>query len=52
MPVYLPLFKALNDAGVQYVVVGGIATILHGYVRATADVDLMIDLQSEETKKL
>ncbi|MDH5447286.1 MAG: nucleotidyl transferase AbiEii/AbiGii toxin family protein [Gammaproteobacteria bacterium] len=51
MSLYLPLFKALNEADVQYIVVGGIATILHGYVRATADVDLVIDLQADEAKK-
>lgn len=51
MSLYLPLFKALNDAGVQYIVVGGIATILHGYVRATSDVDLVIDLRVDETSK-
>jgi predicted nucleotidyltransferase len=52
MSLYIPLFKALNDADVQYVVVGGIATILHGYVRATADVDLVVDLQVEEATKI
>lgn len=51
MSLYLPLFKALNDANVQYIVVGGIATILHGYVRATADIDLVVDLQVEEASK-
>jgi len=48
MSLYLPIFKALNDANVQYVVVGGIATILHGYVRATSDIDLVVDLQVEQ----
>jgi predicted nucleotidyltransferase len=52
MSLYLPLFKALNDADVQYIVVGGIATILHGYVRATADVDLVVDLQVAEASKV
>jgi len=52
MSLYLPLFKALNDADVQYIVVGGVATILHGYVRATADVDLVVDLQVEEATKV
>lgn len=42
MSLYLPLFKSLNEANVQYVVVAGIATILHGYVRATADIDLFV----------
>lgn len=35
----------------RYVVVGGIATVLHGYVRATADVDLVVDLHAKEAKK-
>lgn len=52
MSLYLPLFKALNDADVRYVVVGGIATILHGYVRATADLDLVVDLQVAEAAKV
>lgn len=52
MSLYLPLFKALNEANVQYVVVGGIATILHGYVRATSDIDLVVDLQVEEATKV
>jgi|CXWL01.1.fsa_nt_gi hypothetical protein len=43
-PTWTPVFEALNDAGVRYVVVGGLAVVLHGYVRLTADVDLMIDL--------
>jgi len=51
MSVYLPLFKALNDAQVQYVVVGGLATILHGYARMTADVDLVVNLEPVETEK-
>lgn len=52
MSLYLPLFKALNEANVQYVVVGGIATILHGYVRATSDIDLVVDLHVKEATKV
>ncbi len=51
MSVYLPLFKALNEAHVQYVVVGGLATVLHGYARMTADVDLVVNLEPAETEK-
>ncbi len=47
MSLYLPLFEALNDAGVRYVVVGGLATVMHGYARLTMDVDLMVDLAPE-----
>jgi hypothetical protein len=32
----------LNDAGVRYVVVGGIAVIRHGVVRATKDLDVTV----------
>jgi predicted nucleotidyltransferase len=39
------IVKALNEAGVRYLVVGGIAVIAHGYTRLTKDVDLMIQLE-------
>ncbi len=45
------LFAALNDAEVRYVVVGGVAVVLHGHARLTADVDLAIDLAPVEAKK-
>jgi len=45
------LFRALNDADVRYVVVGGVATVLHGYARLTADLDLVVDLRPEEAIK-
>ena len=51
MSLYLPLFKALNEANVQYIVVGGLATVLHGYARFTADVDLVINLNQVEAEK-
>jgi len=35
--------RLLNDAGVRYVVVGGFALALHGAVRATKDVDILIE---------
>ncbi len=52
MSVYEPIFKTLNAAGVRYVVVGGIATLLHGYARLTADVDLAVDLAPQEALKI
>jgi hypothetical protein len=42
---------ALNEASVRYVVVGGLAVVAHGYVRATMDVDLVIDLNRENLVK-
>lgn len=35
--------EALNRSGAKYLVIGGIACVLHGYVRATTDVDILIE---------
>lgn len=40
------IFSVLDRAGARYVVVGGLAVILHGHIRLTQDLDLVIDLQS------
>lgn len=31
--------------------VGGLATVLHGYPRLTVDIDLIVDLAPEEARK-
>jgi hypothetical protein len=36
--------SALNDAGVRYLIAGGLAVNAHGYLRFTHDVDLVIQL--------
>ena len=36
------IVRALNDHKVEYLIVGGLAVVAHGYVRFTADVDLML----------
>jgi hypothetical protein len=41
------IFKALNDAGVKYLVVGGLAVNAYGYERFTRNVDLVIGLERE-----
>jgi uncharacterized protein (DUF1330 family) len=41
------VLDALNRAGVRYLVVGGVAVVLHGYLRTTADLDLVIHLAPE-----
>lgn len=46
-----PIIRALEDAKVRYVVVGGLATVLHGYPRLTVDIDLIVDLAPEEALK-
>jgi predicted nucleotidyltransferase len=37
----------LNDAELPYVVVGGIAVIVHGYVRPTEDLDVLVPQRPE-----
>jgi hypothetical protein len=39
----LSLCAALNRERVRYVLIGGFAVILHGFVRGTKDVDLLVD---------
>ena len=41
------LVRALNDARVPFVVVGGLAVVAHGYGRQTQDVDLVIRLRAD-----
>ena len=41
------VLSALNRAGVRYLVVGGVAVVLHGHLRTTADLDLVIQLQRD-----
>jgi predicted nucleotidyltransferase len=41
------IFRALNQAGVRYVVVGGLAVIAHGLVRGTKDIDLVLAFEAE-----
>ncbi len=44
--------EALNKAAVKYILVGGYAVILHGYIRSTADMDVWVDKTSENYQKL
>jgi len=41
------VFKALNEADVRYLVVGGLAVAAHGYGRLTFDLDIVLQLQSD-----
>src|SRR5688572_3753849 len=45
------IVQTLNDAGVRYLVVGGLAVVAHGFVRFTADVDLVLDLAADNLNK-
>lgn len=44
--------RALNAASARYAVIGGFAVNLHGYVRGTMDIDLLIDPSPENVRKV
>jgi len=48
----LRVIRSLNEAGVEYVVVGGVALNLHGLIRATEDLDLFIRPDPENVARL
>jgi predicted nucleotidyltransferase len=52
MNPYSDLFKAMNEAGIRYLVVGGIAVNLHGYRRFTGDVDVLMALEPANLEKM
>lgn len=48
---YEEVFRKLADRKVKYVVAGGVALVLHGVVRLTADLDLIVELSTENLRK-
>lgn len=44
------IFRALNESGCRYVIVGGLAAVLHGVNRLTHDVDLVVELKPESAR--
>jgi predicted nucleotidyltransferase len=45
------VLAALNAAGVRYLVVGGVAVVLHGHLRTTADLDLVVSLEPSNARR-
>ncbi|MBI5186021.1 MAG: hypothetical protein HZA01_09895 [Nitrospinae bacterium] len=48
---YEQVFRTLNVKKVKYLIVGGIAVNLHGFPRATGDLDIMMDLNDDKSLK-
>lgn len=46
------LLKAISNAGISYVVCGGIACVLHGVERATYDLDVAVAFDKGNLEKL
>lgn len=45
------LNKAFTEAGSRFIVVGGLAVVAHGYLRATQDADIVIELLPDNIKR-
>jgi hypothetical protein len=45
------LLRRLVRDEIRFVIVGGVAVVLHGHLRATKDLDIMIDLSPGEARK-
>jgi hypothetical protein len=41
------IVRALNEAGVRYLIAGGLAVNAHGYLRFTQDVDVVLTLEPD-----
>jgi hypothetical protein len=50
MAIFEPVLDALDRRGVRFVVVGGVAVVLHGHPRLTVDLDLVIDLARDQAE--
>jgi hypothetical protein len=48
---YEDVFKTLQERNIRYAVAGGVALVLHGVVRLTADLDLIVYLEQENLKR-
>ncbi len=46
------VFKSLKHHEVKYLVIGGIASVLHGVPRATFDLDMLIEASSDNVQRL
>jgi hypothetical protein len=44
--------RALNESGAQYIVIGGMALVYHGFHRGTEDIDLLVERTAENISRL
>ena len=45
------ILKALNDHRVKYLIAGGLAVVAHGYLRFTADIDLLLGMDEANLRE-
>ena len=46
------ILRLLNQAGVEYVLIGGFAVVIHGYERPTGDLDICYARSRENVRRL
>ncbi len=49
---FLNVCKLLNKENIHYIIVGGWAVILHGYLRTTYDIDILVKKSRDNIEKL
>lgn len=52
MIIYEEIFKDFQKNKVKYIVVGGLALNLHGSMRNTIDLDVLVEMSDENLKKI
>jgi hypothetical protein len=52
MAATLELLRRLHDAGVEFIIIGGVAAIAHGSAVVTEDVDLCAPLTRENAVRI
>ncbi|MEM9345157.1 MAG: nucleotidyltransferase [Planctomycetota bacterium] len=51
-PEFLEFLKCLNDEKVEYLLIGGYAVNLHGYARATGDMDVWVAMKQSNAEAI
>ncbi|HXU32845.1 MAG TPA: hypothetical protein VN851_19920 [Thermoanaerobaculia bacterium] len=46
------LCRALNREGARYLLIGGFAVILHGFIRSTKDIDFLVEASAENVQAI
>ncbi len=49
---FIKFWKSASDFGLKFIMIGGVATNLHGYYRTTADIDIWIEDTPENRESL
>ena len=52
MNIFEKVFRELNRAKVKYLIVGGVAVNLHGYLRFTGDIDILLLLEEGNFERM